>query len=183
MPQHPASAFRAEEAAGKVLRQVVIPVIVLGPCGEQLQVAFDDGYSEQLAAAEAAAPNCEGSSCEGSRAAALASPDACVSAPGSAESSMHGSNASSPPASTFGDVAEQPTGPAAAQAGLAAPAPPQPSRSSSLSATRTSTTAASTAAATPASLVQRLSFPASHSVLSVADVAALYRQEAANEQP
>ncbi|PRW32483.1 bone morphogenetic receptor type-1B-like [Chlorella sorokiniana] len=36
-----------EEAAGNELRQVVIPVIVLGPCGEQLQVAFDDGYLEQ----------------------------------------------------------------------------------------------------------------------------------------
>ena len=154
----------AEEAAGNQLRQVVIPVIVLGPCGEQLQVAFDDGYLEQLAAEAAAAecPDCEGSAATG--------PAACDNAPASADGSSHGgsSAASSSAAVSIsgGSVAEQP---AEQQPDIAAPTPSQPSYSDS-----TGTPAAAAAAAAPPSLVQRVTCPASRSVLSVADVAALY---------
>lgn len=149
----------ADEAAGNQLRQVVIPVIVLGPCGEQLQVAFDDGYLEQLAAEAAAAecPECDGS--------AAAGPAACDNAPASADGSSHGGGSSSSSSAAVsisgGSVVEQP---AEQQADIAAPAPSQPSSSDSTG----------TPAAAPHSLMQRVTCPASRSVLSVADVAALY---------
>lgn len=153
-----------DEAAGNQLRQVVIPVIVLGPCGEQLQVAFDDGYLEQLAAEAAAAecPECDGS--------AAAGPAACDNAPASADGSFHGGGSSSSSSAAVsisgGSVVEQP---AEQQADIAAPAPSQPSSSDS-----TGTPAAAASAAAPHSLMQRVTCPASRSVLSVADVAALY---------
>lgn len=165
---HP--ALLAEEAAANELRQVVIPVIVLGPCGEQLQVAFDDGYLEQQAAADAQAAaackdcGCDGgaSGCDGGASSTAPVPDACGSAPGSPGGSSH--NGSSAAASMAGGEVQQPADPPADHH--------QPAASSS-----SPPAAAAAAAAAPPSLVQRVVCPVSRSVLSVADVAALYRPQ------
>lgn len=157
-PPRPPDGAEEEEAARRV-RQVVIPVIVLGPCGEQLSVAFDDGYLEQQAAAEKLTA-AEGCGC------AEGQPPAGQAACGSAAGSVAGGSDGSADSSAAAQAAEPQTD--AQPAAEPAPTPP---------ASLSPSSSGPDAEAGPPSLVRRVTCPATCSVLSVADVAGLHCAE------